>query len=186
MRGRCDEHVVERGHMCEGAAMSMWLCAPHPFHASEESFKDSMSLLVQQMLKYFPFPALRVAHIVESVELLQLVPADFPDIASNGNLYQPPADEHYLVKELMRSQGILQKLTMHLKEAALQDQVGLMSILCQFLQGSTNAKSEFKSLDGYSIFGIILSSASTPDPPTCSSLLNHAFYNIRSDCSRFL
>lgn len=161
--------------------------------ASNENFKDSGSSQVQQVLKYSPLPALRVAHIVESVELLQLVPSTrvegantatigslapsvSSDLASNDSSYQPPGVEgHYLVKELILSQGILQKLTLHLKEAALEVQVELISILGQFLQGSTNAKLQFKSLDGYSIFGMILSSVTAPDSPTCSALLDRAF-----------
>ena len=156
--------------------------------------KESVSALVQQAYKYVPLQPLRVAHIVESVELLQLAPsqrsAEAGHAAAGGGAAQfgsadrlhlddedeSPLDrESELVKEFMLVQGIIQKLTLHIKEAARDNQVELMSTLGQVLQGSAVAQSQFKSLDGYAAIGTILSSISQPDSPSSSVMLDHAF-----------
>lgn len=162
----------------------------------DEGSKDSQSPQVpQQGCKYSALPALRVAHVVESVELLQLAPSARSEgahattgasvsIASTSDSDLSHSEEidkaledrdNQLVKELMILQGIVQKLTIHIKEAACDNQVELISTLGQVMQGSMKAKSLFKSLDGYSVIGTILSSVSKPDSSSSSAMLDHVF-----------
>ncbi len=160
---------------------------------ADENSKDSMSPQVhQQGYKYVALPALRVAHVVESVEL-QLAPSGRSEgshTATSGssalysNIDTSNSEEsdktlgdrdNQLVKELMIVQGILQKLLLHIQEAACDNQVELISTLGQVLQGSVKAKSQFKSLDGYSVIGTILTSLSKPDSLSSSTMLDHVF-----------
>jgi hypothetical protein len=162
--------------------------------AVNQNSNDSVSpQLLQQVYKYTALPALRVAHIVESIELLQVAPSTRVDGSHAGvaaastpfsHSDHANADEmdrfsvdrdSELVKESMLVQGILQKLTLHIKEASRENQVELLSTLGQLLQGSANAKSQFKSLDGYSVIGNMLCSMSKPDSPSSCAILDLAF-----------
>jgi hypothetical protein len=160
--------------------------------ASSEHCNNSSSPQLQHVYKYTALPALRVAHIVESVELLQLapstraegshpaagaaVPSSHDDHANAEETNQSPGErDNELVKECMLAHGIIQKLTLHIKEAARDNQVELLSTLGQMLQGSAIAKTQFKSLDGYLVIGTILSSIFKPDSPSSSAMLDQAF-----------